>query len=133
MCNACSNLYHPGIVSEAPMTINRGADSVRVTVRQRKDAPHHLKSHFRGCLREVVGYFDRCASKHPNRCIYYAGLEPLLNNCKRYQKDGQGRHYEQSMVLRCLRLLEQWGILTWQPWMQNRILNKGWVMAAHDA
>ena len=106
---------------------NRGSRSVRLQVRVRSDKPHGLKSHFLGCLREVVGYFLNRATQNPERFVY-AGTRALVRNAKRYR----GPKYQQRQVLRSVQLLEDLGVIQWMEWTRDAFEYKGWRVATHE-
>src|SRR5690348_10653576 len=93
---------------------NRGSRSIRLQVRVRSDKPHGLKSHFLGCLREVVGYFLDRAKQNPELFVY-AGTRALVRNAKRYH----GPRYEERQVMRSVQLLEDLGVIQWMEWTRD--------------
>src|SRR5690242_3160039 len=103
---------------------NRGTDSIIFNVRVRKEKPHDLKSHFRNCVREVMGYLLSQAKRNDERFVC-SSLKALVRNAKHYEADKDGkqpakrRYYSDSQVQRSVHLLEAWGIIEWREWTKN--------------
>jgi hypothetical protein len=43
-----------------------------------------LKNHYRGAMREVVGYLDMLAAKDPERFVF-CGVDDIVKHCQKYQ------------------------------------------------
>jgi len=103
---------------------SRGLKSVSaVRPLPRDGTPCKLKRHFKGCLREIVGYADHLASKNAERFIW--ADEAFYAKARHYRSHA----YSERHVLRALEIAERFGILTCTE-QEGR---KGFVVADHAA
>lgn len=106
---------------------NLGQRSIKPSVRIRPDKPHGLKSHFSGCLREIIGIADKLAANDPERFVF-AGPKFLQQHAGR--KDGAG--YSPRQVMYTIAQAERLGIF--QPDAKERQgrMCGGWIVKAHE-
>lgn len=62
----------------------RFAESFRRVVELGGNKNCSLKRHFRGVLREVVGYLDLMAAKHPETRFVYCSVDSIIEHCCRF-------------------------------------------------
>lgn len=116
---------------------NRHAQSVTPVVT--KLSPHvscSLKRHFRGALREVVGYLDLIAKKDSERFVY-PKVDSIVAACKKYkQVDEKGKpiKYSRRIVENALEYLRAWWFISGPVFrVRDHVRRKGFIVAPHDA
>jgi hypothetical protein len=108
---------------------NVGVRSQKIAVRLRGDTPCALKRHFKGCLRQVVGYLDMLASRDHERFVW-PGWQAIREHTRNY---ATGKIASRSQVYFWLDIAEQMHILT--PARRNRggCIRDGYIVLDHDA
>ena len=88
-----------------------------------------LKNHYRGAMREVVGYLDKLANLNPERFVF-PSVDDIVEHCKKYQtKNLHGKRWVEKVLaeLRHRRILS--GRV---QRVVFRVERDGWIMAPHD-
>jgi hypothetical protein len=113
------------------ITFQRGrwGRSIRADVRPRPDKPCMLKRHFRGCLRQVIGYLDVLASRDPDRFVW-CSWKDIVQHARKWKKGGAT--YKRSMVFRCLEMLTALGIIEKASRVRNGCWRTGFIVKDHD-
>ena len=108
--------------------------SLKPLVRLKDGKLCSLKRHFKGCMRQVVGYLDLLASKDPDRLVW-----ATAKNIQLHCPTGKGKElYGIRMVERALQAARDTGILSRQHAieLQERrgfIVGSAYVVAPHEA
>lgn len=109
---------------------NVGDRSRKIVVKHRDGKPCSLKRHFKGCLRQVIGFLDLLAARDPERFVW-ATPQAIQERARKW-KDG-GSTYVRSQIYLCLQLAEQFHIIEPAERMRGGYLRKGHIVVAHDA
>ena len=120
------------------MTTRRFANSFHKKVKHPPNDPAALKWHYKGIMREIVGYFDAQARRDPERFVY-ANYETVLAGCKKFGGD----RYSESAFWQALRELRERRIISkqvererWVPVGKkgHKVLRKlkGCIVVPHD-
>ncbi len=62
----------------------RGADSFRKHVPLGGNKNCSLKRHFKGIFREVIGYLDLQAARHPETRFVYCSVQNIVDHCTKF-------------------------------------------------
>ena len=110
-------------------TSRRFAKSYRRTVLLGGNKTCSLKRHFRGFLREVVGYLDSLAAQHPERFVY-PHVDTIVKHCRRF---GSQNEYSKASVEKALAYLKARHIIS--PRVERVVsgqLRDGFIVAPHE-
>jgi hypothetical protein len=99
-------------------------------VKLRKERGHSLKSHARcrTAIRELLGYLDLLAEKHPQRFVF-ASLKAIVAGCNKGARK-QGEHYTLSHLKGELAELRARHIVG--PYFTTWDGRQGFIVAPHD-
>lgn len=106
----------------------RFRQSFTPVVRLKPKAKHQLKHHFRGCIREVVGYLDSLAARDPERFVWPTP-EAVVKHCNRFKGK---RPYKLRMVKYVLAFLREQFVLERVTRFRFGALRDGYIVAPHD-
>ncbi len=88
-----------------------------------------LKKHYRGVLREIVGFLDNLADKNSERFVW-ATVPAIVRACTKFSR---GREpYKKRMVYYGLRFLQEQGVLQRAERIQAGIKRLGFIVMRHD-
>lgn len=105
----------------------RGERSTRPVVNLR-GKPCGLKRHFRGVLRQVIGYLDALACNDPER-FAWPGREDIQRHARKWKGGGTA---SRAQVYRSLKLAQEMGIIERVDRIRNGSLHVGFIVPAHD-
>jgi len=105
--------------------------SFRPAVVLKKDEVCSLKRHYRGVLREVIGYLDKLAANDPQRFVF-ATVPDIVRHCNKFS---QGRApYQQRAVEYALAFLRKQHVIS-RPVKRPRlgVMYQGVIVTPHDS
>lgn len=90
--------------------------------------PCQTKRHFRGCVREVIGYLDSLAARDPERFTWVSAAG-IVEHCNRFS---QGKApYKLRMVMYALAYLRKHCLIERVKRFRCRARRDGFIVAAH--
>jgi hypothetical protein len=91
--------------------------------------PCSLKRHYRGALRQVVGYLDLLANKDPERFVWVS-ITNIREHCKDYSRD---RLYGRRVISDCKQALVEQGIISRNRVVRLRkgVWREGFIVRSH--
>lgn len=92
----------------------------------RDGSPCKLKRHFKGCLRQVIGFAELMASRDPERFIW------VNDAFFRHARKWSGGYYSRRQVQRALSQAEQVGILGPAQRVRHGVRLQGFLVHDHD-
>jgi len=108
---------------------NYGTAGIKDSAVLRKNRPCLIKYHLTGCLREVVGFFEKMATFDSGRFVFVRKMDTLQDNAVKNWKTKE--RYGLRQIRRALAQAEELGILTFD--IKGRDGQKsGYVVADHD-
>jgi len=105
--------------------------SFRPVVVLKNDEVCSLKRHYRGVLREVIGYLDKLAGNDPQRFVF-ATVKDIVRHCNKFS---QGRApYQQRAVEYALAFLRKQHLIS-RPVKRPRlgVMYQGFIVTPHDS
>lgn len=114
------------IATRLQQDAQRGERSIRREVRATSRGCS-FKRHFTGCMRELIGMAEKLAAKDSDRFVW----NHKWTQAKKGRKGTDG-DYKRTQKLRCLQLLEGFGILTPARRLRNGVYRYGWDVASHS-
>jgi hypothetical protein len=115
-------------VTRTKSPANVGAKSVQPEVRLR-GKPCSLKRHFKGCLRQVIGYLDMLAA-HDHERFAWCSVGNIQRHARKWKT---GVTYSRWQIFFCLREAKELGVMTSAMRTRHGIPRKGFVVTSHDA
>jgi len=107
----------------------RWARSICPDVQLRPNRACTLKRHFRGCLRQVIGYLDLLASRDHERFVW-CSWKNIVQHARKWRQGG--RTFKHSMVFRCLDQAKELGIIETSSRIRNGCVRTGFIVKNHD-
>ncbi len=108
----------------------RGADSFRKRVDLGGNKSCSLKRHFKGIFREVIGYLEFWAARHPETRFVYCGVDDIVAHCTKFKsKEG----YNKRAVEYVLAILRGRNIIS--PRLCRHCdgqMREGFIVAPHE-
>jgi hypothetical protein len=104
------------------------SENFRPCVSVKKDSVCALKRHYRGAVREFIGYCDLLASQDPERFIW-ASVSNIAEHCTDYKNK---KPYSLRIVKYCKTSLRAKNIISSQiARVRNGVLRTGFILQAH--
>ena len=107
---------------------NVGAKSVQPEVRLR-GKPCCLKRHFKGYLRQIVGYLDLLAARDPERFVW-CSAENIQRHTRKWKS---GKACGRWLIFYWLREAQGLGVLSPATRTRHGIQRRGFIVASHES